>query len=90
MNGMQLIRVAALLMMAAALPGRLEAGANYLNNQSNWSRSDKCSRNAIVKFPDQTSQALAEREKYVRKCNLANNTPAREPLVQPRQESDMH
>ena len=48
--------------------------------ESTWARSDKCNREAIAKYPDHTSEALAKREQQVRHCNLANRTPARAPL----------
>jgi hypothetical protein len=56
-------------------------------SQGRWALSDKCSRNAIAKYPDHTSEALAKREQDVRRCNVANGLPARAPLtpVQPSQ-----
>lgn len=46
-----------------------------------WARADRCNRQAIAKFPDHTSEAFAQREQYVRHCNVAARTPARTPLA---------
>ena len=49
--------------------------------QSLWGLSDKCNRNAIAKYPDHTSEALAKREQAVRQCNVASRLPPRAPLT---------
>ena len=49
--------------------------------QGQWGIADKCNRNAIAKYPDHTSEALAKREQAVRQCNVANRLPARAPLA---------
>ena len=53
--------------------------ATAKTSQAQWGLSDKCNRDAIAKYPDHTSEALAKREQYVSRCNVANRNPARAP-----------
>jgi hypothetical protein len=50
-------------------------------SQTQWGLADKCNRNAIAKYPDHTSEALAKREQAVRQCNVAYRLPTRAPLT---------
>jgi hypothetical protein len=66
------------------LPAAVEAESTTARvTQGTWSRSDKCNKDAIAKFPDHSSDALAQRERFVRQCNLNTRAPSRAPLSGP-------
>jgi hypothetical protein len=79
------IVIAITVVMVLSMPAISHAGQspNARTSQMQWAVSDKCSRTAIAKNPDHTSEALAKREQDLRQCNVANRLPARAPLTPP-------
>jgi hypothetical protein len=51
--------------------------------QQSWSKMDKCTHQAIDKFPDQTPAALAKRNEYIRNCQREARAPIRQDLPPP-------
>jgi hypothetical protein len=77
------IIISTAIAMILLVPVMADAGesANAKAAQTQWGIADKCNRNAIAKYPDHTSEALAKREQDVRRCNVANRFQARTPLT---------
>jgi hypothetical protein len=75
--------MSAAVVVIVFLPVTADAGqsANAKASETQWAIADKCNRNAIAKYPDHTSEALAKREQDVRRCNVANRFQARTPLT---------
>lgn len=69
---------AALLIAMPALAG---TSGTYRGNEAAWSRDDKCAREAFGKFPDFTREALAKREQFVRRCEIAAGVPYRQSFI---------
>jgi hypothetical protein len=78
------IAIAALL-LTVLLPGMAGAGQTTTAKitEGQWGVADKCNRTAIAKYPDHTAEALAKRDRDVRRCLLANRLPSRAPLAPP-------
>jgi hypothetical protein len=76
-----IISTAMVLILLVPVMANASESANARAAQAQWGVSDKCNRNAIAKYPDHTSEALAKREQAVRQCNVANRLPARAPLT---------
>jgi len=59
------------------------ANQQFKSSEQVWRRSDKCTADALKKYPDYTQESLEKREKYIKQCNLDNRTPSRQPLTAP-------
>jgi len=82
MTGLRLLAFAfALLSTVALIAPAQAASGNAVAAQHQWSAMDKCTRDAIVKFPDQTAEGLAQRDAYIRKCQQASRLPVRKGLA---------
>jgi len=57
------------------------ASGNAVAAQRQWSAMDKCAKDAILKFPDQTAEGLAQRDAYIRKCQRDARVPVRQGLT---------
>jgi hypothetical protein len=82
MTGLRLLAFSFPLLSAVALIAPAQAASgNAVAAQHQWSAMDKCTRDAIVKFPDQTAEGLAQRDAYIRKCQQASRLPVRQGLT---------
>jgi len=59
------------------------AGQQYKTSEQVWKLSDKCTAEALKKYPDYTQESLEKREQHIKQCNQANRTPSRQPLTAP-------
>jgi hypothetical protein len=57
------------------------ASGNAIASQRQWSVMDKCAKDAMMKFPDQTAEGLAQRDAYIRKCQRDSRVPVRQGLA---------
>jgi len=82
MTGLRLLAFSFTLLSTVALIAPAQAASgNAVAAQHQWSAMDKCTRDAIVKFPDQTAEGLAQRDAYIRKCQQASRLPVRQGLA---------
>ena len=59
------------------------ANQQFKASEDIWKRSDKCTADALKKYPDYTQEGLEKREQYIKQCNLDNRIPSRQPLTAP-------
>jgi hypothetical protein len=57
------------------------ASSNAVASQRQWAVMDKCARDAAQKFPDHTTEGLAQRDAYIRKCQRDSRVPVRQGLT---------
>jgi len=57
------------------------AGQQFKTSEQVWKLSDKCTADALKKYPDYTREGLEKREQHIKQCNLANRTPSRQSLT---------
>jgi hypothetical protein len=69
-----------LIVTVLAVPA-IAASGTSLAAKSAWSTMDKCTKAARDAFPDETADALAKRDVYVRNCQRDARAPIREGLA---------
>ncbi len=77
---LSLLAVAALAATALLGPAQATSSSAVLA-QRQWSLMDKCTKQAIARFPDHTAEALAKRDDYTRQCQRDTRVPVREGMA---------
>jgi hypothetical protein len=49
--------------------------------EQQWGVMDRCTKAAIAKFPDHTSEALAKRDDFTRRCQREARVPVRDGMA---------
>jgi len=75
------LALAALAVVLPLAPAAHAASASGVTAQREWSRMDKCAKQAIQKFPDHTAEDLAKRDEFIRICQRDQRVPVREGLA---------
>jgi hypothetical protein len=76
------LSLAATLLLGGAValaPGLAGATANQRTAQKAWNDSDKCAKQAALKYPDYTAEELAKRDAFLRRCLNGLGLPGRAP-----------
>ena len=82
MTVLRLLRLSLPFLAAVVLIAPAQAASgNAVAAQRQWSVMDKCAKDAMMKFPDQTAEGLAQRDAYIRKCQRDSRVPVRQGLA---------
>jgi hypothetical protein len=82
MTVLRLLRLSLPFLAAVVLIAPAQAASgNAVASQRQWSVMDKCAKDAMMKFPDQTAEGLAQRDAYIRKCQRDSRVPVRQGLA---------
>jgi hypothetical protein len=80
MPRLSLLAVAVLAATALFDPAQATS-SNGVASQHQWSAMDKCTKQAIARFPDHTAEALAKRDEFTRQCQRDSRVPVREGMA---------
>ena len=71
----------AVLAAMSLLDSASAASSAAMAAEQQWAVMDRCTRLAITKFPDHTTDALAKRDDFTRRCQREARVPVRDGLA---------